>query len=305
MKKIIFYSYIIILVVEFVVGILINCSLKELKVFHYTFKIELWMLSLLVLIATNLSLWAVIMLREYKSDICREAQNVEINEEALKKIDKRFRLLSKKILVSFIVFLGAASGYAVVQVASLQWKKWSKIYAIVLVSALIAVTLYGYVYFMIIVVCMRTVYYADFGKYTFAYPIATSIFEKYTRICSFGLLVFWMIGLILVLLSVIVFNTEAFFILAIIGVLIFVGYVIFTFYPYYITRKKISMLKMQTIRTLCEKSNMLERKEFDIYADIIKYISDSPDIMSTNSQLILISTLAAIAGLITPILSLF
>lgn len=304
MKKIIF-GYIAVLLVEMLVGISINCSLKELTMFQHTFKIQLWMLALLVMIASSLSLWAVVRLRGYKNDICEEAQNVEIDDVTLAKINKRFDILSNKIVVSLVVPLGVASGYAVVQVASLQWQKLSKIYAVLLVSELIAVTFYGYVYFMVIVLCIREVYYSDFGKYTFVYPIATSIFEKYTRICSFGLILFWGIGLILVLLSAIVFNAEAFFILAIIGVLIFVGYLIFTFYPYYITRKKIVMLKMQTIRTLCEKRDMLERSEFDIYSDIIKYISDSPDIMSTNSHLILMSTLAAIAGLITPIVSLF
>ena len=167
------------------------------------------------------------------------------------------------------------------------------------------VTFYGYIYFMVIVMCMRDVYNSDFKDYVSIYPIATKIFEKYTRICSFGLILFWAIGFILILISIIVFSIDAFFIMAVIGILIFAGYLIFTFYPYYLTRKKISTLKMQTIREICERHNMLDKTVFDKYIGIIKYISESPDVMTSNFQLILTSTLAAIAGLVTPILSLF
>ena len=158
---------------------------------------------------------------------------------------------------------------------------------------------------MVIVMCMRDVYNSDFKDYVSIYPIATKIFERYTRICSFGLILFWAIGFILILISIIVFSIDAFFIMAVIGILIFAGYLIFTFYPYYLTRKQISTLNMQTIREICERHNMLDKTVFDKYIGIIKYISESPDVMTSNFQLILTSTLAAIAGLVTPILSLF
>lgn len=306
MKKKIIIGYIVYAVGSLVWGIFKNYNIKELGILNHLFNIELWMLALLVLLATTLSFWAVIRFGECRIIMRTEAQKVNIDETYINKMDARFKIISSIILRIVMVILSFLSGYAVVSTASLNWETTgTQIYAVLLVSALIMVTFYGYIYFMVIVMCMRDVYNSDFKDYVSIYPIATKIFEKYTRICSFGLILFWAIGFILILISIIVFSIDAFFIMAVIGILIFAGYLIFTFYPYYLTRKKISTLKMQTIREICERHNMLDKTVFDKYIGIIKYISESPDVMTSNFQLILTSTLAAIAGLVTPILSLF
>ena len=306
MKKKIIIGYIVYAVGSLVWGIFKNYNIKELGILNHLFNIELWMLALLVLLATTLSFWAVIRFGECRIIMRTEAQKVNIDETYINKMDARFKIISSIILRIVMVILSFLSGYAVVSTASLNWETTgTQIYAVLLVSALIMVTFYGYIYFMVIVMCMRDVYNSDFKDYVSIYPIATKIFEKYTLICSFGLILFWAIGFILILISIIVFSIDAFFIMAVIGILIFAGYLIFTFYPYYLTRKKISTLKMQTIREICERHNMLDKTVFDKYIGIIKYISESPDVMTSNFQLILTSTLAAIAGLVTPILSLF
>lgn len=306
MKKKIIIGYIVYVAVSLVWGIFKNYNIKELGILNHLFNIELWMLTLLVLLATTLSFWAVIRFGECRIIMRTEAQKVNIDETYINKMDARFKIISSIILRIVMVILSFLSGYAVVSTASLSWERMgAQIYAVLLVSVLIMVTFYGYIYFMVIVMCMRDVYNSDFKDYVSIYPIATNIFEKYTRICSFGLILFWAIGFILILLSIIVFSIDAFFIMAVIGILIFAGYLIFTFYPYYLTRKKISTLKMQTIREICERHNMLDKAVFDNYIGIVKYISESPDVMTSNFQLILTSTLAAIAGLVTPILSLF
>lgn len=305
MKKNIIFGYIVYTVISFVFGLLINVNIKELKILNNSFNIALWMLSLLVLLATTLSFGAVLGFSKCKILMRKEAQKVNIDEKNIKKIDKRFNLISSKRLIISIIITGILSSDAVVKAASLNWEKGIQIYGMILVSILIAITVYGYLYFMVIVLCMRDIYNSDFKEYVFIYPIATGIFEKYNRICSFGLILFWGIGFILIILSVIVFSMDAFLIIAVIGILIFAGYLIFTFYPYYLTRKKISALKMQTIRMVCEKNNMLQRVVFDNYVTIIKYISESPDVMTSNFQLILTSTIAAIASLVTPFFSLF
>lgn len=306
MKKKIIIGYIVYVAVSLVWGIFKNYNIKELGILNHLFNIELWMLTLLVLLATTLSFWAVIRFGECRIIMRTEAQKVNIDETYINKMDARFKIISSIILRIVMVILSFLLGYAVVSTASLSWETMgAQIYAVLLVSVLIMVTFYGYIYFMVIVMCMRDVYNSDFKDYVSIYPIATNIFEKYTRICSFGLILFWVIGFILILLSIIVFSIDAFFIMAVIGILIFAGYLIFTFYPYYLTRKKISTLKMQTIREICERHNMLDKAVFDNYIGIVKYISESPDVMTSNFQLILTSTLAAIAGLVTPILSLF
>lgn len=306
MKKKVVFGYCVYLVGSLAWGIFRNYNIKKLEILNHSFHIKLWMLTLLVLLATTFSFWAVLRFSECRAIIRTEAQKVNIDEMYINKIDERFKMISSVKLIMAIIILGFLSGYAVVNTASLNWiTTGMQIYAVVLVSVLIMITFYGYIYFMVIVMCMRDVYNSNFKDYVFIYPIATDIFEKYTRICSFGLILFWAIGFILILLSIIVFSIDAFFIMTVIGILIFAGYLIFTFYPYYLTRKKISALKMQTIREVCERNNMLEKSIFDSYVNIIKYISESPDVMTSNFQLVLTSTLAAIASLVTPFLSLF
>lgn len=287
-------------------GLYTKRIITSLEILNHSFDINIWMLALLVILATTLSFWAVLRFSECRIIMLAEAQKVEIDYGHIKIVNKIFKLIASKKVIILIMVLGFLSGYAVVNTSSLDWEKPdTKIYAVLLVSVLIMLTFYGYIYFMVIVMFMREVYNSDFKKYVFIYPIATDIFEKYTRICSFGLILFWVIGFILIILSIIVFSIDAFFIMAVIGTLIFAGYLIFTFYPYYLTRKKIAALKMQTIREMCEQYNMLVKSNFDNYIGIIKYISESPDVMPSNFQLILTSTLAAIAGLVTPFLSLF
>lgn len=306
MKKKVIFGYCVYAVGSLGWGIFRNYDIKNLEILNHSFSIKLWMLTLLVLLATTFSFWAVLRFSECRTIIRAEAQKVNIDEMYINKIDERFKMISSIKLIIAIIVLGFLSGYAVVSTASLNWiTTGMQIYAVLLVSVLIMITFYGYIYFMVIVMCMRDVYNSNFKDYVFIYPIATDIFEKYTRICSFGLILFWAIGFILILLSIIVFSIDAFFIMAVIGILIFAGYLIFTFYPYYLTRKKISALKMQTIREVCERNNMLEQSVFDSYVNIIKYISESPDVMTSNFQLVLTSTLAAIASLVTPFLSLF
>lgn len=305
MRKVILRVYCLYLISAVLCWGKINYTLKEMTILDHSFSIKLWVVSLLVLIGTSLSVWAILRFLDDKGTLIEEAIKVGSDQSLVLKVFNRFNTLLYKRVEIFVVVLGGFSGWVVVNASTLNWERGAKIYAIVLVSILIIATFYAYMFFMVIIKCMRDIYYSDFKFYTFIYPIATNIFEEFTHICSFGLILFWTIGIILTFLSIIVFDIEAFFVVAIIGILMFVGYLIFTFYPYYLTRKKISALKMQTIRKLCDKNNMLEKETFDVYSDIIKYVSESPDVMTSNYQLILTSTLAAIASLITPLFSLF
>ncbi|MCM1223313.1 MAG: hypothetical protein NC548_53560 [Lachnospiraceae bacterium] len=298
--------YVVYVIIGLLFSFIANYSLKELEILGQSYDVGLWMLASLVLIATSLSFWAVSRFSECRDIIQAEARKVGINEASKKKIDGKFKIVSLHIIKKGVLLLcGIWSGWAVINAASLEWKCGIKLYAALLVGVLIAVTFYAYIYFMIIVLCIREVYNSEFANYTYIYPIATGIFEKYMRICSFGLILFWIIGFILILLSMMVFDMAAFFVIAVIGLLICGGYVFFTFYPYYLTRKKIYALKMQTIRRICKNNDLLEKSVFENNVDIIKYISESPNVMASNFHLILTSTLAAIASFVTPFLSFF
>ena len=305
MKKIRLFGYVTYALIALSFGLFLNYPCKELTILGKTFNIDIFLIAILVLTATSFSFRAVTKFENNKITIQEGIKKLDIEKTFQQKIKKRFVRTSSLILKIGVIFLSFPSGYLIVEKAALKWDNGIKIYAFILVSILICITSYAYIYFIVIIVSIKDIYNLEFEKYIIIYPIATEVFEKYTPIYSSGLILFWTIGLILITLSIIVFNEEAFLIIAIIGGLILFGYIFFTFYPYYITRKKVNMLKLQTIRKICSDKDLLDKSTFDQYSEMIKYVLDSPDVMSTNFHLIITSTLAAVIGLITSVLSFF
>lgn len=305
MKKIKLCGYVTYTIIAFILGLLLNYPCKEFTILEKTFNIDIFLIAILVLTATSFSFWAVTKFQNNKITILEGIKKLNIKKTFQQKIEKRFARTSSLILKIGVIILSFPSGYLIVDKAALKWDNGIKIYAFILVSILICITSYAYIYFIVIIISIKDIYNLEFEKYIIIYPIATEVFEKYTPIYSSGLILFWTIGLILITLSIIVFNEEAFLIIAIIGGLILFGYIFFTFYPYYITRKKVNMLKLQTIRKICSDKDLMDKSTFDQYSEMIKFVLDSPDVMSTNFHLIITSTLAAVIGLITSILSFF
>lgn len=306
MVKKAYYIYGIYSIVALLIGILKNYSLKVLTVMGQSINIDLWMLSSLVLLTSGVSLIAVHKLDGCKTILKEEAIKVGVESRMLIKNNRLIKSVSKNLLFYVGLFISSVfAGMIIVNAATLDLVSAFKIYAYILVIVLFFITSHAYIYFFIILIYIRDVYRLNFRNYIYMFPVATGIFEKYTQICSMGLIFFWIVGLLLVILSIIVFDKQALLLMTFIGILILIGYLIFTFYPYYITRKKVSMLKLQTIKKLCGKHDMRRRNEFEHYSDIIKYVFDSPGAMSPNFQIILTSSLAAIASLLPPLLSLF
>lgn len=262
-------------------------------------------ISFLILVATTISLFADVKFHQDIYLIEREANSVEINELGLKKIRKRIKII-RCIGIKVAMLIPASCSYFIVDVASSdKWEYYTCFYACILVSVLIGLTLYGYIFFFVIIMCMKEVYEWDFRKYTYTYPLATTIFNRFNEICTYGLGRFWSIGAILIFLSLIIFDQKSFSVMLIIGGLILIGYIFFTFYPYYLARKKVSLLKLQTIRTMCFAKNMMETDNYNNYSEMIKNVSDSPNVLSTNFNLVLTSTAAAMTSLITSILAIW
>lgn len=261
--------------------------------------------ALLILTATSISLYAIIRFDKDKDIIEKEAIGVAIKEIGIDKVRMRLALITCKP-VRGAMLLSAGLACFVVSIASGgNWKSYTCVYASVLVGVLIWLTLYGYIYFFIIIMCMKEVYEWEFREYTYIYPLATTIFNRFNGVCTYGLICFWAIGIILIFLSLMVFDKSSLGLMLVIGSLILLGYVFFTFYPYYLTRKKVSLLKLQTIRTMFLAKNMMIKENYDSYVEVIKNVSDSPNVLSTNFNLVLTSTLTAIAGLFTSIFTLW
>ena len=261
-------------------------------------------IALLILIATGISGYAIVRFDKDRNIIEKEASRVAIKKAGIDKVKNRLALITCKPVRGAMILSAGLACFVVSIASNGNWKRYTCIYASILVGVLIWVTLYGYIYFFIIIMCMKEVYECDFREYIYIYPLATAIFDKFNGVCTYGLFCFWAIGIILILLSLVVFDASSYGLMIIIGGLILLGYLFFTFYPYYLTRKKVSLLKLQTIRTVFLAQNMMVKENYDSYVEVIKNVSDSPIVLSTNFNLVLTSTLTAIAGLITSIFTL-
>lgn len=301
-KKICYGIYIGYVVVAFGLSFFIKDDF-ELNILSNSINVIPQVLSFFILVATSISLYAVSIFEENKDTILQEAKKVGIDLEYSNKIKEKFNFIEHIVLKCIV----ASCGFFALIIGDFAndgcWQECTYTYACTLVGILIALTLYGYIYFLIIIFCIKDVYDSDFNYYSYAYPLATDIFEKFNQICTFGLVCFWVIGFILIGLSFVVFNVNALAVLLIIGVLIGIGYVVFTFYPYYKTRRKVSLLKMQTIRDLCQEHDLLSKDGYEKFSPIINFIWESPTVLTTNFNLVLTSTIAAIASLLTPLIS--
>lgn len=300
--------YVVYVCVAVVMGFYVKESFKvEFKINSVVIlkNVSTVIVALLILAATTISLYAIYKFDKEKEIIVAQASEVGVGKTVIKKIEKCMKFATcRRVRNAMVLSLGL--GYSVVSIASNnKWDRCTCAYATLLVGTLIGATLYGYIYFFIIIMCMRRIYEEEFEKYIYVYPLATEVFGIYNRICTYGLVCFWAIGIILIFLSLVVFDKSSWGLLLIIGALILAGYVFFTFYPYYLTRKKVSLLKLQTIRILCSDKDMLKKENYDNYIEMIKSVSESPTILSTNFNLVLTSTLTAIAGMLTSILTLW
>lgn len=272
----------------------------ELPIFNYEIGQGLLFLVIIVIVTTGLSLWASVEFASFKLVIFKEAKGVGLDDKLIDGI--MVNVHREPLIIGASVICGILISTWVVKssiLTSLKWPQESVWYARFMVTLLAACTVYAYIDFILIVMCMRDIYNYKFKKYVFIYPIATDIFDKYNQICSFGLILFWVIGLILIFLSLIVFDQMVLMPMALIGILILAGYLVFTFYPYYMTRKKITMLKLQTISRICSIHNLQEKQGFDEYHEIVRFVMDSPTLMTSNFHLIITSTVAAIASILT------
>lgn len=272
----------------------------ELPIFNHEIGYGLLFLVIIVIVTTGLSLWASVEFASFKLVIFAEAKGVGLDDKLIDDI--MVNVHREPLIIGASVICGSLISTWVVEssiLTSLKWPQASVCYAWFMVILLAACTVYAYIDFILIVMCMRDIYNNKFKKYVFIYPIATDIFDKYNQICSFGLILFWVIGLILIFLSLIVFDQMVLMPMALIGILILAGYLVFTFYPYYMTRKKITMLKLQTISRICSIHNLQEKQGFDEYHEIVRFVMDSPTLMTSNFHLIITSTVAAIASILT------
>lgn len=108
-----------------------------------------------------------------------------------------------------------------------------------------------------IIILIRRIYKLDFKQYVRLYPISTPFFFKCYLIFQHGVVLFWAIGVIALLLSfMLLLNNSALAVCRSLSIrlviityfCIIIGFFLSTIYPHYITKCKIEELKLRTIK---------------------------------------------------------
>lgn len=268
-----------------------------------------------------------------------------ILEEYSKKcceIGNGFEKIQKIHLTVTIFFMTGISFVAVLLVYRIAVDKSVMYYLISLAVLYIVTMITAYGYAVYIVNKIYVIFSREFNNYNKDYPIATKIFEKCYHIFFHGIVLFWIIGiLLLILITLLCINENVFametqlniFVLVVAYICIILGFILSTIYPYYITSRKIEELKLASIaeylknneivdnETYMEKYSLTddpskkaetEKKDKILkknYADIdykrIELIINSPNSIHGTSGIRVYSTLTVIVSLITQICSLY
>lgn len=243
---------------------------------------------------------------KYGKDIDFKAKDVGLSNSDTQKVRKCAHNIMQDYVTFFAIPASMGVAYLFVNYTQLNLSSavWLQLYAYFLVffAALTTILAYASLFFDVIAIWM--VYNRTFKKYTFFYPVSTEIFREYNKIITHGLIRFWTVGVFVLALTYIVMAHKDPIFFTIMGLAVF-GFLMFTFFPFYITKKKIMELKMQTIASLVDGKDIKDYQYIQSIESILKFIQESPSQISTNyytlycsSLLALISTIASLKDLL-------
>lgn len=240
---------------------------------------------------------------KYAADIVQEAKDVELYDLEIQKVHKWPYHIMHHYIPVLAILLSLGATFAFVSKTELHLSDFFglRLYAGFLVFFAALSTILAYAFLILDVYAIRVVYNGTFRKYVFFYPVSTKIFREYNKIITRGLIRFWLVGsFVLFLTFIVVARKDPIFIT--VAVLAVIGFLLFTFYPFYITKKKIIELKMQTIASLVDTKDaqQIQGKE-----STVKLIQESPSQISTNYYTLYWSSLLAIISTIISLKDLF
>ena len=269
-----------------VIGQILFHHLNQLEYYKDTLHAPLWFYQIVLV---SIGVFAFFSLRKFDSF----EKTILINARfVLKKSDydkithfifrKKYSLLLAVVFSLFVSLL-----FVSYTNLSLSKYHYLSLYAYVLVFSVAMSVSMAYIILVISVLSMRKVYLHNFRKYDLFCPISTNIFKSYNRLIASGLTRFWMVSIPVLCLTL--FVTQRNSLIVSIAILIVLGFVIFTIYPFYFTGAKVNELKMSSMRRLLKS-----RAAWSDKAQIAKVLQDSPNQTTGNIQSLFWST--ALAG---------
>ncbi len=224
-----------------------------------------------------------------------EAENVGLSDKEEELLNKWTNKIMHRYTPIPAVFMSLCITHVFIKYTQLNLSEVSglSLFAHVLVFFAALSTILACFSLICNIIAIQTVYSGTFKNYVFFYPVSTMIFRKYTEIISHGLIRFWLVGGCVFFLTFIVVTRRG-FIFTIIAILVFGGFLLFTYFPFYITKKKILELKLQTISLLVNAENAMDDQLIHGKEAIIKIVQESPSQISTNYYTICWSTILAL-----------
>lgn len=279
------------------------------KAYQDTLYFPLWAYQLILAIITLTAYFSLRKFDGFESTIREKAEEVIGSEKSETESDKFIvNGLVEKGEIKEISDLDMASNdmflFSFMAAVLLTWLfmrythlrfdgyKYLTVYAFIVTFFAARTVILAYAVLINRIFVIRKIYWCKFNNYVTYYPISTNIFSEYNKLIISGLCRFWFVSILVLLLTVIVMETTEWMTVAII-LLIILGFVLFTLYPFYFTRAKVNELKLQAIESIIEANDFQNAERPDKSIALVKMIQDSPDQASGNSQMLFWSTVAA------------
>lgn len=272
---------------------------SQVKSSNGDFQMELICYVIVLCFITVASYGSFLRFIKYAGDISREAIGVELSDSEMDEVHRWLHLIIRHYAPAFAVSISLYTAIVFVRNTELNLSSVAglRMYAGFLVFFAALSTILAYTSLILDVYAIRIVYNGTFQKYVFFYPVSTRIFREYNKIITCGLIRFWMVGICVLFLTCIVVVRKGLIFITVIGLVIF-GFLLFTFFPFYMTKKKIIELKMQTIASLVAAKDIIDNQHIQNTESTVKIIQESPSQISTNYYTLYWSTLMALISTI-------
>lgn len=281
------------------IGLIYFDPFSQVKSWNGDFQMSLIYYVIVLSFITVVSYGSFLQFTKYAADISHEAIDVKLSDSEMQKVYKCLHHVMWHYVPISSILISLYTAFVFVNNTELNLSsvRWLQAYAGFLVFFAALSTILAYTSLILDVYAIRVVYNGTFQKYVFFYPVSTKIFKEYNKIITCGLIRFWVVGICVLFLTFIVVVHKGPIFITVMGLAIF-GFLLFTFFPFYITKKKIIELKMQTIASLVDTKDIAYDWHIQNKESTIKLIQESPSQISTNYYTLYWSTLLALISTI-------
>lgn len=309
-------------ILTFLTAIFLSCKFdKENSELPWITDVNLEVLFVVFMILAVLMLVRKALFYFYNGIEEIDGKLKSIDKDSQRKIRKCIKLVTDPKIIICMFFTGVLFSVSmfkewnssIEKILRFQQFEFGKLlYPYSFILTVTSCAFYGYICLGTIIWITKIVRHARFINHLQGMPVSTPIIQCIFKMLNKGLALFWAVGIFLLNLAVLakcfdeetdgkahfIGNYHSFFdtqdAVSITIVLVFtVGYIAFTYFPYYYLHKTIDKLKTQDIHKVYKKAKKKSMLESAEYISAVSTIYSSPTISLSNFWNILFSTLLA------------